>query len=209
MMTRRYPIAADAEIGREDDALTRARKTWTALAPLIAATPTMRQFDSLGRLTRRARMATDLPSAPTAVPVYRERTTRLLALDFDGTEDDLRIDADVRQMMGWIHSCGGEVITDRTTTGTGRHVLVPLSADVTRADLAPTLQSLAELLPTLDITVMLNDTHGAIIPPGSPTATGGFRVLEGPIGAAIEALTVRSAPEVLDRLALLTRVFAD
>ncbi|WP_157128996.1 hypothetical protein [Nocardia amamiensis] len=209
MMTRTYPIVDDAEIGRDDDALTCARKIWRALAPLIAATPTMRQFDSRGRLTRRARLATDLPNEPTAVPVYRDRTTRLLALDFDGPDQDLRIDADIRQMVGWIYSCGGEVITDRTTTGRGRHVLVPLATDVTCADLAPTLRSLARLLPTLDITVMLNDTHGAIIPPGSPTAAKGFRALDRPIGAAVEALTKRCAPEFLDRLTLLTSVFAD
>ena len=209
MVARSYPIAADAEIGCDDDALTSARKTWTALTPLIAAAPVMRQFDSRGRLTRRAPLATDLPNAPTAVPVYRDRTTRLLALDFNGPDQDPRIDADMWQMVRWIHECGGKVITDRTTTGSGRHVLVPLTAGVTRADLAPALHSLASLLPTLDIAVMLNDTHGAIIPPGSPTAAGGFRILDRSIGAAIEALTTRSAPEFLDRLTLLTSVFAD
>ncbi|MGN2642421.1 hypothetical protein ACTD5D_40865 [Nocardia takedensis] len=101
------------------------------------------------------------------------------------------------------------MFTDRTTTGTGRHVFVPLSAEVTRADLAPTLRALAGMLPTLDITVMLNDTHGAIIAPGSPTTAGGLRVLDRPIGDAIEALTKRSAPEFLDRLTLLTNVFAE
>ncbi|WP_157124481.1 hypothetical protein [Nocardia pseudovaccinii] len=211
MTARTYPIAAYAEIGPDDAALTCARKTWAALAPLIAATPVMRQFDSRGRLTRRAPLTTDLPTAPTAVPVYRNRTTRLLALDFDGPqgEDLPRIDADVRQMMRWTYECGGEVITDRSTTGFGRHVLVPLSADVACAELAPILQSLAKLLPTLDIAVMLNDTYGAIIPPGSRTTAGGYRVLDCSIGAAIEALNTRCAAGFLDRLTLLTCVFTD
>ncbi|WP_280246699.1 MULTISPECIES: hypothetical protein [Nocardia] len=80
---------------------------------------------------------------------------------------------------------------------------------MTCTELAPILRSLAGLLPTLDITVMLNDTSGAIIPPGSATTKGGFRVLDQSIGAAIEALTTRCAPGFLERLMLLTRVFTD
>jgi hypothetical protein len=206
-LVRRHPITGAVDIGKDDDPLTCARKTWAALAPLIAAEPAMSQFDSHDRLARRDRLAAELPDAPAALPIYRDGATRILALDFDGPGASARIDADVQQMLCWIAECGGEAITDRTITGSGRHVLVPLSAEAAHADLVPTLRSLAALLPTLDITPMLHHSHGAITPPGSRTRSGGFRVLDRSIGSAVQALTIRSAPGFLDRLALLTGVF--
>ena len=41
---------------------------------------------------------------------------------------------------------------------------------------------------------MTNPKTGCITAPGSPCRQGGYRILDGPIPAAVEALTTRSHP---------------
>ncbi|MBF6314028.1 hypothetical protein [Nocardia farcinica] len=185
-----------------------ASRVFAVLAPLIAARRSMRLWDtSVGRYADRTRaLTTKLPNRPAAVPVYLHRRTRLLVLDFDAkhghTSTD--VDLDVRRCQRWLSSCGARPVTDRSTSG-GRHILVPLplGLTLTRGELEPVLRRLAARLPSLDISPMLNDTTGAITPPGTRCRTGGFRTLEGTLTEAVCALTTRSAPDFWDRLRAL------
>ncbi|WP_280493219.1 hypothetical protein [Nocardia asiatica] len=143
-----------------------------------------------------------LPDQPAAVPIYRDGRTRLLALDFDSTRDHTgAVDRDVERCLGWVREAGGRAITDRSTSG-GRHILIPLPLGVTLelAEAGSVVRLLAERLPTLDITPMLNADSGCITPPGSRCKQGGYRRLDGSIDDALDTLTTRSAPGFLHHL---------
>ncbi|MFQ6330783.1 hypothetical protein ACLMAL_32245 [Nocardia sp. CWNU-33] len=189
------------------DTYAQAQALFTTLAPLLAARRSMRLWspeDGVYRahaqqLTRR------LPAYPAAVPLYLRGRTRLLALDFDAKHCGRQgVDNDVARCLRWIGDCGGKAIADRSTSG-GRHVLIPLPMGIalTRADLEPLLRLLAEQLPSLDITPMLNPATGCITPPGSRCREGGFRELDGSLDDAVQALTVRSDAGFVPRLSRL------
>ncbi|MEV6340959.1 hypothetical protein AB0M12_40345 [Nocardia vinacea] len=128
--------------------------------------------------------------------------TALLALDFDAKiHGAAAVAADAQRAVNWIRECGGLVVTDRSTSA-GRHVLVPLASGEThgRADIEPMLRLLAERLPTLDVTPMLNDATGCITPPGSLCREGGHRILDDTLDTALNAFTVRSDRGLVARL---------
>lgn len=151
-------------------------------------------------LTRR------LPDAPAAVPLYNQHgRTVLLALDFDAKRHKAaQVDADVEQVLAWLHECGGRAVTDRSTSG-GRHVLVPLATDTPLRvdDLRILLGLLEKRLPTFDKQPMLGSSHGCISVPGSLCREGGHRRLDGPLATAVEAFTLRSDRGVVARLVAL------
>ncbi|MGY2119168.1 hypothetical protein ACW9HR_35195 [Nocardia gipuzkoensis] len=174
------------------------------LAPLLAARRSMRLWnpDLDGYNDRAQTLTRKLPDQPAAIPIYRDGRTRLLALDFDSTRDrTAAVDRDVHRCLTWIREVGGRAITDRSTSG-GRHILIPLPLGVTLdlAEAESVVRLLAERLPTLDITPMLNAASGCITPPGSRCKQGGYRRLDGSIDDALDTLTARSAPGFLARL---------
>ncbi|WP_343709336.1 hypothetical protein [Mycobacterium sp.] len=186
--------------------LTSPAATWKALAHLLAARPTVRlwsartdKFDHTANLTSR------LPRRPAAVPLYQRGRTCLLALDFD-TKHHSRatVDDDFARALSWITEAGGVAVTDQSTSG-GRHILVPLAlgTSATLAEINQLMRLLESRLPSLDKTPMTNPATGCITAPGSPCRQGGYRILDGPVSAAVDALTTRSDPALLPRLNIL------
>lgn len=179
---------------------------WARLAPMMAARASVRVWTPVtGKFSAAQKgVPAQLPTAPTAVPIYNNgATTSLLALDFDAKHDGpAAVHRDVDLVVAWIQGAGGRVVVDRSTSG-GRHVLVPLSASspMRRADLEPLLGLLAIRLPTLDLTPMRGVRQGCITPPGSPCREGGHRHLTGcTLNEAVEAFTLRSVPGLVARL---------
>ncbi|MFF7943318.1 hypothetical protein ACFZC5_26700 [Nocardia gamkensis] len=186
------------------DEAVAAHETFARLAPLLASRRSMRLWNpSLDGYTDRAQTLTrKLPDQPAAIPIYRDGRTRLLALDFDSTRDRTgAVDRDVHRCLAWTREAGGRAITDRSTSG-GRHILIPLPLGVTLdlAEAESVVRLLAERLPTLDITPMLNADSGCITPPGSRCKQGGYRRLDGSIDDALDTLATRSAPGFLAHL---------
>ncbi|WP_406278954.1 hypothetical protein OH799_11120 [Nocardia sp. NBC_00881] len=129
------------------------------------------------------------------MPIYLHGRTRLLVLDFDAKHghSPATVDRDIKHCLTLLHACGARTVADRSTSG-GRHILIPPAegTTLTRAEIEPVLRALADRLPSLDITPMLNDRTGCITPPGSRCRDGGFRILDGPLDQAAHTLTIRS-----------------
>ncbi|WP_405180978.1 hypothetical protein OG225_07250 [Nocardia sp. NBC_01377] len=182
-----------------DEQMETARHVFAELAPLIAARRSMRLWNPTAvpsRFADRAQTLTHkLPDKPAAVPIYLHGRTRLLVLDFDAKHghSPATVDHHVEHCLTLLHACGALTVSDRSTSG-GRHILVPLAEGTTlpRTEIEPVLRALADRLPSLDITPMLNDRTGSITPPGSRCRDYGFRTLDGTLDHAAHALTVRS-----------------
>lgn len=180
--------------------------TWKALAPLIAARPTIRLWDpTTNKFDATRNLSSRLPAHPAAVLIYQRHRTSILALDFDTKNHDQdTVDADFARALSWITDAGGVAITDQSTSG-GRHIIVPLAigTSATLAEIIPLMRLLEARLPSLDKTPMTNPKTGCITVPGSPCREGGHRVLDGPLAAAIDSFTTRSDPGLLPRLNVL------
>lgn len=179
-----------------------AAQTWAALAPRIAARPTMRLWapgEGEGFADRTA-LTKRLPDAPAAVPVYSRRRTRLLVFDLDSKRAGAdTVAADRARLAWWLTGYGARFISDRSTSA-GAHVIVPLARAVTVEQLGPFLRAAAALYPSLDITPMLNPKQGAISVPGSACREGGHRLLDGDLDAAVSVLTERNHPDLFNDL---------
>ncbi|MCH9736113.1 MAG: hypothetical protein K0U78_16430 [Actinomycetia bacterium] len=182
---------------------------WKRLAPLVAApgrsrirmwNPNTDKFSDTAKLTDR------LPSRPAATYLYtRGRRTQAICLDFDAKRHDAAaVTADMATASTWIIECGGVIVADRSTSG-GGHLICPLAIGTSASlhEMIELVRLLAARLPTLDITPNTNPSTGCITPPGSPCREGGFRQLVDSLDAAMEALTTRSAPDLLPRLYML------
>lgn len=180
--------------------------TWKALAHRIAARPSIRVCNPDTNKFDRARPLTSrLPQHPAAVALYHRGRTPLLALDFDTKHHGQdAVDTDFGRALSWITEAGGVAVTDRSTSG-GRHILVPLAIGTTAtvAEVLPLMRLLEARLPSLDKTPMTNPKTGCITAPGSACRQGGHRVLDGPLTAAIDALTTRSESGLMPRLHML------
>ena len=178
---------------------------WKALAREVAAPGRTRMrlwSPDTDKFSHTAPLRATLPTRPAAVHLYTNRRTQLLPMDFDTQRGGpAAVDADLAQAINWVTQCGGVTVTDRSTSG-GRHLLVPLAIGTSASveEITRLMRLLAARLPTLDITPNLNPTQGCITPPGSPCKQGGHRILDGPLEAAREAFTTRSAPDLLPRL---------
>lgn len=178
----------------------RADRTWTALAPLIAARPTMRLWAPEVGFDKRVALTQRRPEAPAAVMLFRRRRTRVLAFDLDAKlAGTAAVDADRARLMFWLSGYGAKFISDRSTSG-GAHIVVPLARAVTIDQLGPFIRAAAALYPTLDIKPMTNPDQGCLTVPGSATREGGFRVLDGELDTAVEVLTQRNHVELFDDL---------
>lgn len=192
-------------------AATEAATAWKALAHLIAARPTVRTWNpTTAKFDRTIALTSRLPREPAAVYLYLRGRTQVLALDFDTTHHDQHtVDSDFTRALTWVTESGGVAVTDQSRSG-GRHILVPLAVGTSAGadELGPLLRLLEARLPSLDKTPMTNPATGCITVPGSPCRQGGYRVLDGPLPAAIEAFTRRSDPALLPRLHMLLGTLA-
>jgi hypothetical protein len=161
--------------------------------------PATEKFSDTAKLTER------LPVRPAAVYLYSHRRTQLLWLDFDAKHHGTAaVATDMATAASWIAECGGVIVTDRSTSG-GGHLICPLaiSTSASHDEMVQLVRLLGARLRTLDITPNTNAETGCMTPPGSPCREGGFRHLDGPLDAAVEAFTTRSAPDLLPRLYML------
>ncbi|TXI53508.1 MAG: hypothetical protein E6Q55_35060, partial [Mycolicibacterium mageritense] len=150
-----------------------------------------------------ARVTESLPWRSAAVYIYAKGRTTELVLDFDVKRHGAaQVTADLEMAKAWISSCGGVCVTDAATNG-GRHLICPLAIGTSAScdEMTTLVRLFAARLPTLDITPVTNTDTGCISVPGSPDKHGGYRQLDGSLDDAIEALTTRSAPDLLPRLA--------
>lgn len=161
--------------------------------------PSTEKFSDTAKRTDR------LPTRPAAVYLYSHRRTQLVWLDFDAKRHGAAaVAADMAAAASWLTECGGVIVTDHSTSG-GGHVICPLAIGTSAShdEMVQLVRLLAARLPTLDITPNTNAETGCMTPPGSPCREGGFRQLDGPLDAAVEAFTTRSAPDLLPRLYML------
>lgn len=193
---------------RELSALVRPdspEKVWQTLAPLLSAPGrrSMRIYDATtGKFSTATRLTRSLPKAPAATYLYTTKArTHLLALDFDDSRGGrAAVEADVATAAEWITRCGGVIVTDHSPTGA--HLLCPLAVGTTATfdEMNHLVRLLEARLPTLDKTPNTNPDSGCLSAPGTPAKHGGYRQLDGPLSAAVEAFTTRSAPTLLPRL---------
>lgn len=182
-----------------------AADTWKALARLLCppGQDRVKTFDPESREYRRKRKITNkLPDLMAAVFIYHLGRTTLLVLDFDAKgHRTAQVDADFNQALKWITDCGGRVVTDRSNSG-GRHILVPLAIGTSASfeELQPLMAHLKARLATLDIKPNQSLKGGCIAVPGTPCSGGGYRLLDGPINDAVDALTERSEATLLPAL---------
>jgi hypothetical protein len=179
---------------------------WRVLAPLLSAPGrrSVRVYDeATGRFSRVGRLTRSMPTQPAATYLYTKAgRTHLLALDFDcARADRATVEADLATAAEWITRCGGVIVTDRSPGGA--HLLCPLAIGTTAGveEISHLVALMAARLPTLDKTPNTNPDTGCLSAPGSRTKDGrGHRQLGGPLSAAVEAFTTRSAPALLPRL---------
>lgn len=180
-------------------------KVWQTLAPLLSA-PGRRSIrvyeNEIGKFSRAAKLTKRLPHLPAATYLYTPKArTHLLALDFDDSRGGrAAVDADLATAAEWITRCGGVIVTDHSPTGA--HLWCPLAVGTTASfdEMNHLVQMLAARLPTLDKTPNTNAESGCLSVPGTPAKQGGYRQLDGPLDAAVDAFTTRSAPTLLPRL---------
>lgn len=180
-------------------------KVWHTLAPLLSAPGrrSMRVYDpATGKFSEAAKLTKKLPKLPAATYLYTTMArTHLLALDFDDSRGGrAAVDADLATAAEWITRCGGVIVTDHSPSGA--HLLCPLAVGTTASfdEMNHLVRLLEARLPTLDKTPNTNPESGCLSAPGTPAKTGGYRQLDGPLSAAVEAFTTRSAPSLLPRL---------
>lgn len=177
-------------------------KVWQTLAPLLSAPGrrSMRVYDATtGKFSTATRLTKALPKVPAAIYLYTTKArTHLLALDFDDSRGGrAAVEADVATAAEWVTRCGGVIVTDRSPTGA--HLLCPLAVGTTATfdEMNHLVRLLEARLPTLDKTPNTNPDSGCLSAPGTPAKHGGYRQLDGPLSAAVEAFTTRSAPTLL------------
>ncbi len=183
----------------------RPEAVWKALAPLLSAPgrSSVRVFDpDTGRFSGVARLTVSLPTRPTATYLYtRAGRTHVLALDFDCSRGDrAAVEADLATAAEWITRCGGVTVTDRSPGGAHLYCPLAIGTTATVEEITHLVGLLAARLPTLDKTPNTNADTGCLSAPGTPAKQGGYRQLDGPLAAAVEAFTTRSAPALLPRL---------
>ena len=198
-------------VGSSTPATDLPATVWKRMARLVAAPGRnrIRLWDAdTDKFTGTTRLTDTLPTRPAAVYLYNNGRTHLLALDFDTKRYGAdAADAHLATAASWITQCGGKIITDRSSSG-GRHLLCPLAigTSASAAEITQLVRLLAAHLPTLDITPNTNPATGCLTPPGSPCREGGYRRLDGPLEAAIDAFATRSVPDLLPRLYMLLGV---
>lgn len=138
-----------------------------------------------------------LPGQPAAVLVYgSDGTARCVSLDFDVSRGGQgHVEADVERLTGLLGRCGAGWFADRSPSG-GRHVYVPLAVPVGFVQVRQVALALRLLLPSLDVSPLVNLTAGCIRPPGARHRTGGWQTLDGSLTAAARLVGAPNGPQV-------------
>lgn len=178
-----------------------ARREWAALAPLIAHTPVIRVSRDGGKTYPhkwvRGLDAEVLPTMPAAVHLHDARGCgHVLTLDLDasGTVED-----DYTEIATRLDALGLMWFADLSPSG-GRHIYIPLDADLPHSVLSQTARTLATRYPSIDPGPHYSADTGCIRPPGSVWKRGGHQRLTTPLPDAIGAATIGNPPSLLNRL---------
>jgi DNA-binding transcriptional ArsR family regulator len=107
----------------------------------------------------------------------KDGTCAAIFLDFDSSVAGVDwVEADVKAVQTWLHSCGARWIEDYSPNG-GRHVYVPLAQRVTFSEARDLVEALGNRHRSLDKTPHQNLLHGCMRTPGSPHKRGGHQQL--------------------------------
>ena len=171
----------DSQSSGAPHALCRPAEAWAALALLLAGQPRMRLSRDGGKSypQKHERTLTPaLPAFPAAVRIFgKDGTCAAIFLDFDSSVAGIDwVEADVRAVQTWLHSCGARWIEDFSPNG-GRHVYIPLEQRVTFSEARDLVEALGTRYRSLDKTPHQNLLHGCMRTPGSPHKRGGHQEL--------------------------------
>jgi DNA-binding transcriptional ArsR family regulator len=194
---RVLPAIHDAGVSRESSDPARL---WSALAPLLAGQPRVRLSRDAGKTypQKFERDLTDaLPTLPAAVRIFgKDGTCAAIFLDFDSSVAGADwVEADVRALQTWLHSCGARWIEDYSPSG-GRHVYIPLEQRVTFTEARDLVEALGTRHRSLDKTPHQNLLHGCMRTPGSPHKRGGHQQLAMSLNMAYDVVRRPNSPEI-------------
>ncbi|MCP1415643.1 MarR family transcriptional regulator [Paenarthrobacter sp. A20] len=158
-----------------------AAQAWAALAPLLAGQPRVRLSRDGGKTypQKHERALTEtLPTFPAAVRIFgKDGSCSAIFLDFDSSIAGIDwVEADVKSLQTWLHSCGARWIEDHSPNG-GRHVYIPLERRIAFSEARDVVEALGIRYRTLDKTPHQNMLHGCMRTPGSPHKRGGYQEL--------------------------------
>jgi DNA-binding transcriptional ArsR family regulator len=194
---RVLPAIHDAGVSRESSDPARL---WSALAPLLAGQPRVRLSRDAGK-TYPQKFERDLtnalPTLPAAVRIFgKDGTCAAIFLDFDSSVAGVDwVEADVRALQTWLHSCGARWIEDYSPSG-GRHVYIPLKQRVTFTEARDLVEALGTRHRSLDKTPHQNLLHGCMRTPGSPHKRGGHQQLAMSLNMAYDVVRRPNSPKI-------------
>jgi hypothetical protein len=198
-----HPSNLGSTAGGDNERET-AAVVWRALAPHITRSPHMR-LRTYSRTLRRhiyptdQRLTAELPNRPAALRLYTDGGVAwCLGLDFDAKGHSAAAVADhANAAATFFTHHGARVIVDVAASG-GRHVLIPLATPITLHQAQIITRACRALWPSLDITPMSNTAEGCLTAPGSRCRDGRYRTLLTPLHEAVDAVTQRSHPDLID-----------
>jgi hypothetical protein len=138
-----------------------------------------------------------LPTLPAAVRIFgKDGTCAAIFLDFDSSVAGVDwVEADVRALQTWLHSCGARWIEDYSPSG-GRHVYIPLKQRVTFTEARDLVEALGTRHRSLDKTPHQNLLHGCMRTPGSPHKRGGHQQLAMSLNMAYDVVRRPNSPKI-------------
>ena len=168
-------------MSRDHSPASDAAQAWAALAPLLAGQPRVRLSRDGGKTypQKHERGLTEtLPTFPAAVRIFgKDGSCSAIFLDFDSSIAGIDwVEADVKSLQSWLHSCGARWIEDYSPNG-GRHVYIPLEKRVSFSEARDVVEALGTRYRTLDKSPHQNLLHGCMRTPGSPHKRGGHQEL--------------------------------
>ncbi|MGJ3192245.1 MarR family transcriptional regulator [Paenarthrobacter sp. FR1] len=175
------PAASAVGVSRELSQTSDAARAWASLAPLLAGQPRVRLSRDGGKTypQKHERALTEtLPTFPAAVRIFgKDGSCSAIFLDFDSSVAGIDwVEADVKSLQSWLHSCGARWIEDHSPNG-GRHVYIPLETRVSFSEARDVVEALGTRYRTLDKSPHQNLLHGCMRTPGSPHKRGGHQEL--------------------------------
>jgi DNA-binding transcriptional ArsR family regulator len=130
----------------------------------------------------------------------KDGTCAAIFLDFDSSVAGVDwVEADVRAVQTWLHSCGARWIEDYSPNG-GRHVYIPLAQRVTFSEARDLVEALGNRHRSLDKTPHQNLLHGCMRTPGSPHKRGGHQQLAMSLSMAYDVARRPNRPSVWDAM---------
>jgi DNA-binding transcriptional ArsR family regulator len=179
-------------------------EAWAALAPLLAGQPRVRLSRDGGKSypqKHERTLAGALPTFPAAVRIFgKDGTCAAIFLDFDSSVAGVDwVEADVRAVQTWLHSCGARWIEDYSPNG-GRHVYIPLAQRVTFSEARDLVEALGSRHRSLDKTPHQNLLHGCMRTPGSPHKRGGHQQLAMSLSMAYDVARRPNRPSVWEAM---------